>query len=168
MNSELQQKMDRAERDCWTCAVIEDSHTITHGNRGRKRWQDRMITRRRDSHVNTHWAQNGYGYRVNNRVFTRAGAAHQIKRSAKKALRKYLDVLPAQLRWLQSLPNCDALLEGVPVTKLKHMADAAAVPNAGELKDFRPAKRHAMVLSRIRQMRPHIDQRSRHGSQRPR
>lgn len=78
---------------------------------------------------------------------------NQIKRSAKKASRKHLDMLLAQLRWLESLPDCDALLQGVPVTKLKHMADAAAVLDAGELKDFRPAKRHAMVLSLIRQMR---------------
>lgn len=78
---------------------------------------------------------------------------NRIKRSAKKASRKHLDLLLNQLSWLESLPDSDALLEGVPETKLRHMADSAAVLDAGELKGFRPAKRHAYVLALIRQMR---------------
>lgn len=78
---------------------------------------------------------------------------NRIKRSAKKASRKHLDLLLGQLAWLESLPNCEALLEGVPETKLRHMADSAAVLDAGELKDYRPAKRHALVLALIRRMR---------------
>lgn len=78
---------------------------------------------------------------------------NRIKRSAKKASRKHLDLLLGQLAWLESLPDCDALLEGVPETKLRHMADSAAVLDAGELKSYRPAKRHALVLALIRRMR---------------
>lgn len=74
---------------------------------------------------------------------------NKIKRSAKKASRKHLDLLIGQLNWLESLPDSDMLLEGVAETKLRHMADSAAVLDAGELKDYRPAKRHAMVLSLI-------------------
>ncbi|MDG0854773.1 Tn3 family transposase [Roseateles puraquae] len=62
---------------------------------------------------------------------------NRIKRSAKKASRKHLDLLLGQLAWLESLPDCDALLEGVPETKLRHMADSAAVLDAGELKSYR-------------------------------
>lgn len=78
---------------------------------------------------------------------------NRIKRSAKKASRKHLELLLGQLDWLESLPDCDALLEGIPETKLRHMADNAAVLDAGELKDYRPAKRHALVLALIRRMR---------------
>lgn len=78
---------------------------------------------------------------------------NQIKRAAKKASRKHLDQVLNQMRWLDSLPNSDALLEGVPATKLKHMADRAAVLDAGDMKYFRPAKRYALILALIRQMR---------------
>jgi TnpA family transposase len=70
---------------------------------------------------------------------------NRIKRSAKKASRKHLD--------LESLPDSDDLLAEIPATKLKHMADTAAVLDASEIKDFRPAKRHALVLALIRQMK---------------
>lgn len=40
-----------------------------------------------------------------------------------------------------------------PATKLKHMAEMAAVLDAGDMKDLRPAKRHALILALIRQMR---------------
>lgn len=78
---------------------------------------------------------------------------NQLKRSAKKSSRKHLDALIEQLHWLESLPDSDALLEGVPAIKVKHMADMAAVLDAGDMKDLRPTKRHAFILALIRQMR---------------
>ncbi|WP_034301970.1 Tn3 family transposase [Herbaspirillum sp. RV1423] len=78
---------------------------------------------------------------------------NQIKRSAKKASRKHLDLVLDQLSWLESLPDSDMLLEGVPATKLKHMADMASVLDAGDMKDLRPAKRYTLILALIRQMR---------------
>lgn len=78
---------------------------------------------------------------------------NQIKRSAKKSSRKHLDQLIEQLLWLESLPDSDAALEGVAATKLKRMADQIATLDAGELKSFRPAKRQALILALIRQMR---------------
>jgi hypothetical protein len=38
---------------------------------------------------------------------------NQIKWSAKKASRKYLDLLLNRLTWVESLPDGDALLDGV-------------------------------------------------------
>lgn len=67
---------------------------------------------------------------------------NQIKKSAKKASRKHLELLLDQLTWLESLPVSDTLLEGVPATKLKHMADMASALDAGDMKDLLPAKRY--------------------------
>jgi TnpA family transposase len=78
---------------------------------------------------------------------------NQIKRSAKKASRKHLDLVLDQLHWLEALPDSDVLLADVPATKLKHLADRAAVLDAGDMKDFRPTKRHTLILALIRQMR---------------
>ena len=78
---------------------------------------------------------------------------HRIKRSAKRTSRKHLDLLLDQLRWLDSLPDSDPLLDGVPATKLKHMAEMASALDAGDMKYLRPAKRHALILALIRQMR---------------
>jgi TnpA family transposase len=78
---------------------------------------------------------------------------NQIKRSAKKASRGHLELLLDQLRWLEGLPDCDETLADVPANKLKHMAEMAAALDAGDMKDLRPAKRHALILALIRQMR---------------
>lgn len=78
---------------------------------------------------------------------------NQIKRSAKKASRKHLDLVLDQLDWLESLPDSDAILDGVLATKLKHLADVASSLDAGDMKDFLPAKRHTLILALIRQMR---------------
>ncbi len=77
---------------------------------------------------------------------------NQLKRSAKRSSRKHLDDLIDQLSWLESLPPCDAPLAGVAATKVKHMGEVAASLDAGDLKDFRPAKRHAYILALIHQM----------------
>ena len=77
---------------------------------------------------------------------------NQIKKSAKKASRKHLDLLLDQLIWLESLPDSDALLDGVPVTKLNYMAGMASALDAGDMKDLLPAKRYTLILALIRQM----------------
>ena len=78
---------------------------------------------------------------------------NQLKRTAKKTSRQHLDLLLDQVKWLDTLPACDDLLSTVPTTKLKHMAERAAVLDAGDLKDFTAPKRHALILALIRQMR---------------
>ncbi len=78
---------------------------------------------------------------------------NQLKRTAKKTSRQHLDLLLDQVKWLDTLPACDDLLGTVPTTKLKHMAERAAVLDAGDLKDFTAPKRHALILALIRQMR---------------
>ncbi|WP_163312284.1 hypothetical protein, partial [Enterobacter cloacae] len=53
---------------------------------------------------------------------------------------------------LEGLPDCKAPLAGIAATKLKYMGDVAAAMDAGDMKDFRPAKRHAYILALIHQM----------------
>ncbi len=77
---------------------------------------------------------------------------NQLKRSAKRSSRKHLDDLIEQLHWLEGLPDCKAPLAGIAATKLKYMGDVAAAMDAGDMKDFRPAKRHAYILALIHQM----------------
>lgn len=77
---------------------------------------------------------------------------NELKRSAKRISRKHLEALLEQLNWLESLPNNDAVLETVAPTRLKHLADMAAVMDAGEMKDLFPAKRYTLTLALIRQM----------------
>ncbi|MFK0380326.1 Tn3 family transposase [Pandoraea sp. NPDC090278] len=72
---------------------------------------------------------------------------HQIKRSAQKASRKHLELVLGQLYWLESLPDSDVLLSDIPTTKLQHLAQRAAALDAGEMKDFRPDKRHTLILA---------------------
>lgn len=78
---------------------------------------------------------------------------NELKRSAKKASRQHLDELLEQLGWLESLPDSDALLEGLTQPRLKYLCDLATTRDAGEMKDFSQAKRHTMTLALIRQMR---------------
>lgn len=78
---------------------------------------------------------------------------HQIKRSAKKASRKHLDLVLDQLNWLESLPDPGTLLEDVPANKLRHLSDRAAVLDAAEMKDYSPAKRQTLILALIHHMR---------------
>ncbi|MCI1014231.1 MULTISPECIES: Tn3 family transposase [Herbaspirillum] len=78
---------------------------------------------------------------------------HQIKRSAKKASRKHLDLVLDQLNWLESLPDPGTLLEDVPANKLRHLSDRAAVLDAAEMKDYNPAKRQTLILALIYHMR---------------
>ncbi|WP_156226467.1 DUF4158 domain-containing protein, partial [Herbaspirillum chlorophenolicum] len=78
---------------------------------------------------------------------------HQIKRSAKKASRKHLDLVLDQLNWLESLPDPGTLLEDVPANKLRHLSDRAAVLDAAEMKDYNPGKRQTLILALIHHMR---------------
>lgn len=78
---------------------------------------------------------------------------HQIKRSAKKASRKHLDLVIDQLNWLESLPDASELLHDVPANKLRHLSERAAVLDAAEMKDYRPQKRYTLILALICHMR---------------
>lgn len=78
---------------------------------------------------------------------------NELKRSAKRVSRQHLEALLEHLTWLESLPDSDKLLEGVPVTRLKHLSEMAAVMDAGEMKDQSAAKRYTLTLALIRQMR---------------
>lgn len=78
---------------------------------------------------------------------------NDLKRSAKKASRQHLDQLLDQLLWLESLPDSEALLQGVPLTRLKHLSEMAAVMDAGDLKHLAAPKRRTLTLALIRQMR---------------
>lgn len=78
---------------------------------------------------------------------------NDLKRSAKKASRQHLVHLLEQLNWLESLPDSDTLLDGVPATRLKHLSEMAAVLDAGEMKGLAQAKRHTLTFALIRQMR---------------
>lgn len=78
---------------------------------------------------------------------------NQLKKAAKKTSKGHLEMLLDQVRWLDTLPSCDDLLNAVPATKLKHMAERASVLDAADMRDFVPAKRYTLILSLIRQMR---------------
>lgn len=78
---------------------------------------------------------------------------NDLKRAAKKASRQHLDQLLEQLGWLETLPDSDALLGAIPATRLKHLSEMAVVLDAAEMKDLTQAKRHALTLALIRQMR---------------
>ncbi|MEB9314338.1 hypothetical protein P4H92_20925, partial [Bacillus cereus] len=47
------------------------------------------------------------------------------------------------------LPNIHDLLEGIPISKLKHFAAEANSLDASEIKDFAPHKRYMLLLSTI-------------------
>lgn len=78
---------------------------------------------------------------------------NELKRSARKTSRQHLDQRLEQLAWLVSLPDSDALLEGVPASRLKHLSDRAAVLDASEMAGLAGAKRYTLTLALIRQMR---------------
>ena len=70
---------------------------------------------------------------------------NELKRSAKKASRQHLDELLEQLGWLESLPDSDALLEGLTQPRHKYLCDLATTRDAGEMKDISQAKRHTLT-----------------------
>jgi hypothetical protein len=64
-------------------------------------------------------------------------AFHRIKEIPKSATLTHLDEWLARLTWLQSLGNMRPLLEGVRLTKVKHLAEEAQALHATNLWDFR-------------------------------
>lgn len=78
---------------------------------------------------------------------------NDLKQSAKKTSRLHLDQLLEQLSWLKSQPDCDALLKDIPATRLKHLAEQAAVTDAAEMKDLAQPKRITLTLALIHRMR---------------
>lgn len=78
---------------------------------------------------------------------------NDLKQSAKKASRQHLNQLLEQLNWLEAQPNCERLLESVPATRLKYLAEIAAAMDAAELKDLSQSKRATLILALIHRMR---------------
>ncbi|HEY0846796.1 MAG TPA: Tn3 family transposase, partial [Noviherbaspirillum sp.] len=78
---------------------------------------------------------------------------NQIKRSAKRASKKHLEMLLDHMMWLDSLIDVDKPLKDIPHSKLRHFASQAMALDAAELKDVNEEKRHTLILALIRSMR---------------
>lgn len=81
---------------------------------------------------------------------------NDLKQSAKKTSRQHLNQLLEQLNWLEAQPDCERLLESVPATRLKYLAEMAAVMDAAELKDTSQPKRATLILALIHRMRVRV------------
>ncbi len=76
-------------------------------------------------------------------------AFHRIKEVPKSATLTHLDEWLARLTWLQSLGAMRPLLEGVRLTKVKHLAEEAQALHATNLWDFSADKRLALLVCLI-------------------
>ena len=76
-------------------------------------------------------------------------AFHHIKQVPKSATLTHLDEWLARLTWLQSLGSMQPLLEGVRLTKVKHLAEEAQALHATNLADFSVDKRLALLVCLI-------------------
>ncbi len=76
-------------------------------------------------------------------------AFHRIKEIPKSATLTHLDEWLARLTWLQSLGTMHPLLEGVRLTKVKHLAEEAQALHATNLGDFSVDKRLALLVCLI-------------------
>jgi hypothetical protein len=74
---------------------------------------------------------------------------HAIKRLPKRASLKHFQALLDHIAALDQLVSSAAHLADVPNLKRKHFAAEARALDAAELRDFRPAKRHALLLCLI-------------------
>jgi TnpA family transposase len=76
---------------------------------------------------------------------------NRIKETPKSATLTHLDEWLSRLTWLESLGNMQRLVEGVPYTKVKHLAEEARSLHATNLKDFPIPKRLALLVCLIHQ-----------------
>jgi TnpA family transposase len=83
----------------------------------------------------------------------RQTAFNALKRLPRKPSRQHLEELVDHLEWLDSLGDTHAPLAGVAPVKVRDLAYQTKVLDASELKDFAPAKRHALLLCLIHRMR---------------
>ncbi|KZC17504.1 MULTISPECIES: Tn3 family transposase [unclassified Rhodanobacter] len=81
---------------------------------------------------------------------------HEVKRLPKRSSLRHFQELIDHMERLDALVNTDAPLVGIPELKRKHFAAEARALDAAELKDFRPAKRHAVLLCLIHRARVQV------------
>lgn len=93
-----------------------------------------------DGLINKEWGQ-------------RQSQFNQIKKNAKRASKKHLELLLDHLHWLDSLIDVERPLKDLPYAKLRHFASQAMALDAAELKDLKPEKRNTLILALIRSMR---------------
>jgi hypothetical protein len=74
---------------------------------------------------------------------------NNLKQLPQKASLKNLQELLDHLEWLTSLGDYKKVLENVSNLKIKHFAGEARVLDAGEIKDFNPPKRYALLVCLI-------------------
>lgn len=81
---------------------------------------------------------------------------HEVKRLPKRSSLKHLQELISHMEQLDGLVTTDGPLAGVPELKRKHFAAEGRALDAAELKDFRPAKRYAVLLCLIHRARVQV------------
>lgn len=81
---------------------------------------------------------------------------HEVKRLPKRSSLRHFQELIDHMERLDALVNTDAPLVGIPELKRKHFAAEARALDAAELKDFRLAKRHAVLLCLIHRARVQV------------
>jgi hypothetical protein len=83
----------------------------------------------------------------------RQTAFNALKRLPRKPSRQHLEELVDHLEWLDSFGDTQAPLAGIAPAKIRDLAYQTKTLDASELKDFAPAKRHALLLCLIHRMR---------------
>jgi TnpA family transposase len=80
----------------------------------------------------------------------------QLCRAPGRASRKNLKALIERHQWLQNLPDPTAALQALADSKVLHWANEAKRLKAGELREYITPRRHALLLSVIRQARGQV------------
>jgi TnpA family transposase len=83
----------------------------------------------------------------------RQTAYNNIKRHARRPSRKHLNLLIEHLEWLDSFGDLSGVLEGVPATKLRSLANQAMGLDAANLKETLPEKRYTLIVALLAHMR---------------
>jgi hypothetical protein len=76
---------------------------------------------------------------------------NRIKEAPKSATLTHLDEWLSRLTWLESLGHMQPLVEGIPYTKVKHLAEEARSLHANNLKETPLPKRLALLVCLIHQ-----------------
>jgi hypothetical protein len=83
-------------------------------------------------------------------VDERRTAVQKIKRLPQRPSRKHLKESVDHLEWLESLGSVGTELKDIAPSLIHDFAKQARTTDAGELKDFTPAKRYTLLLCRPR------------------
>ena len=86
-------------------------------------------------------------------VDQRRTAVQTIKRLPQRPSRKHLKESVDHLEWLESLGNVGTELKDIAPSLIRDFAKQARTTDAGELKDFTPAKRYTLLLCLIHRTR---------------